>query len=109
MCDFGIPFVCIQCGTDQNPCHVKVVGPTLGFGVGVLSAYVGQPRSSSAAALRKWVKSRFSAFDSPSPIYHSSITSQANVRVMTTNDSAQIRMLGAPVDINGQVSNAIPF
>ncbi|KAF7939733.1 hypothetical protein EAE99_001538 [Botrytis elliptica] len=105
MCDFGIPFVCIQCGTDQNPCHVKVVGPTLGFGVGVLSAvsmtsppsssfrtsngfmsyksprysqpchrskYVGQPRSSSAAALRKWVKR-------------------------------------APVDINGQVSNAIPF
>ncbi|TGO35008.1 hypothetical protein BHYA_0173g00020 [Botrytis hyacinthi] len=72
MCDFGIPFVCIQCGTDQNPCHVKIVGPTLGFGVGVLSAYVGQPRSSSAAALRKWVKR-------------------------------------APVDINGQVSNAIPF
>ncbi len=25
-----IPFVCIQCGTDQNPCHIKVIGPTLG-------------------------------------------------------------------------------
>ena len=33
MCD--IPFfpifpICFQCGTDQNPCHCKVVGPTLG-------------------------------------------------------------------------------
>jgi hypothetical protein len=31
----GIPFfpifpICFQCGTDQNPCHCKVVGPTLG-------------------------------------------------------------------------------
>ena len=28
---FPIPFVCFQCGTDQNPCHCKVVGPTLGI------------------------------------------------------------------------------
>lgn len=33
MCD--VPFfpifpVCFQCGTDQNPCNCKVVGPTLG-------------------------------------------------------------------------------
>lgn len=33
MCD--VPFfpifpICFQCGTDQNPCHCKVVGPTLG-------------------------------------------------------------------------------
>ncbi|PQE14949.1 hypothetical protein CJF32_00002500 [Rutstroemia sp. NJR-2017a WRK4] len=33
-----IPFFCIQCGTDQNPCHIKVVGPTLGFAVGLASA-----------------------------------------------------------------------
>ncbi|KAJ5093968.1 hypothetical protein N7456_009829 [Penicillium angulare] len=33
MCDVPfIPFfpICFQCGTDQNPCHCKVVGPTLG-------------------------------------------------------------------------------
>ncbi|RMX99884.1 hypothetical protein D0868_09306 [Hortaea werneckii] len=30
--------VCIQCGTNQNPCHVKIVGPTLGFIVGVCMA-----------------------------------------------------------------------
>lgn len=34
MCD--IPFlpifpICFQCGTDQNPCRCKVVGPTLGI------------------------------------------------------------------------------
>ncbi|KAL6236884.1 hypothetical protein BDW75DRAFT_205548 [Aspergillus navahoensis] len=32
MCD--VPFffpVCIQCGTDQNPCRCKIVGPTLGI------------------------------------------------------------------------------
>ncbi|SMQ45535.1 unnamed protein product [Zymoseptoria tritici ST99CH_1A5] len=33
-----LPVVCIQCGTDQNPCHVKIVGPTLGFLVGVVMA-----------------------------------------------------------------------
>ncbi|KAI0121099.1 hypothetical protein BJ170DRAFT_644894 [Xylariales sp. AK1849] len=26
-----LPIICFQCGTDQNPCHCKVVGPTLGF------------------------------------------------------------------------------
>ncbi|KAJ5095545.1 hypothetical protein NUU61_004901 [Penicillium alfredii] len=33
MCDmpfFPIFPICFQCGTDQNPCHCKVVGPTLG-------------------------------------------------------------------------------
>ena len=29
------PIVCFQCGTDQNPCRCKVVGPTLGFFVTV--------------------------------------------------------------------------
>ncbi|KAF7905274.1 uncharacterized protein EAF01_005795 [Botrytis porri] len=76
MCDFGIPFVCIQCGTDQNPCHVKVVGPTLGFGVGVLSALVCWP---------------------------------ASLFVGCCATEVGKKMLGAPVDINGQVSNAIPF
>ncbi|KAJ5601784.1 hypothetical protein N7510_011318 [Penicillium lagena] len=36
MCD--VPFfpifpICFQCGTDQNPCHCKVVGPTLGASI----------------------------------------------------------------------------
>ncbi|RAH87466.1 hypothetical protein BO86DRAFT_3847 [Aspergillus japonicus CBS 114.51] len=32
MCDvpfFPILPICFQCGTDQNPCRCKVVGPTL--------------------------------------------------------------------------------
>jgi hypothetical protein len=35
---FPIPWVCFQCGTDQNPCHCKVVGPTVGFGLTILLA-----------------------------------------------------------------------
>ncbi|OCK85188.1 hypothetical protein K432DRAFT_287323 [Lepidopterella palustris CBS 459.81] len=35
---FGFPVICFQCGTDQNPCHCKVVGPTIGFGVTVVMA-----------------------------------------------------------------------
>ncbi|RAH50729.1 uncharacterized protein BO95DRAFT_438495 [Aspergillus brunneoviolaceus CBS 621.78] len=34
MCDvpfFPILPICFQCGTDQNPCRCKVVGPTLGI------------------------------------------------------------------------------
>lgn len=32
----SIPFIpifpiCFQCGTDQNPCRCKVVGPTIGM------------------------------------------------------------------------------
>ncbi|CAD0090616.1 unnamed protein product [Aureobasidium mustum] len=33
-----IPFVCFQCGTDQNPCHCKVVGPTIGFASAIVLA-----------------------------------------------------------------------
>ncbi|EAW09573.1 uncharacterized protein ACLA_037830 [Aspergillus clavatus NRRL 1] len=41
MCD--MPFIpifpiCFQCGTDQNPCRCKVVGPTLGFFTTVVAA-----------------------------------------------------------------------
>ncbi|RMY85068.1 hypothetical protein D0861_06641 [Hortaea werneckii] len=35
--------VCIQCGTNQNPCHIKIVGPTLGFIVGVCMAIICWP------------------------------------------------------------------
>lgn len=34
------PILCFQCGTDQNPCHCKVIGPTLGFFV-TIGAAVG--------------------------------------------------------------------
>ncbi|EMC92390.1 hypothetical protein BAUCODRAFT_38442 [Baudoinia panamericana UAMH 10762] len=46
MADCGflpLPIVCIQCGTDQNPCHIKVVGPTAGFIVAVCLAVVCWP------------------------------------------------------------------
>lgn len=33
-----IPWICIQRGTDQNPCHCKVVGPKIGFGVAIILA-----------------------------------------------------------------------
>ncbi|OQD76149.1 hypothetical protein PENDEC_c005G02127 [Penicillium decumbens] len=44
MCD--MPFIpifpiCFQCGTDQNPCHCKVVGPTLGFCCTIVAAVCG--------------------------------------------------------------------
>ncbi|CAK3952462.1 polyol transporter 2 [Lecanosticta acicola] len=45
-CGLGIPLpICIQCGTDQNPCHVKIVGPTLGFLTGVVMAVFCWPAS----------------------------------------------------------------
>ncbi|KAF2249694.1 hypothetical protein BU26DRAFT_482361 [Trematosphaeria pertusa] len=40
-----LPIICFQCGTDQNPCRCKVVGPTLGFGVTVIMAIVCWPAS----------------------------------------------------------------
>ncbi|EFJ27342.1 hypothetical protein SELMODRAFT_147726 [Selaginella moellendorffii] len=34
---------CVQCGTRQNPCHVKVIGPTLGFVAFAIAAAVEWP------------------------------------------------------------------
>ncbi|KAF2223975.1 hypothetical protein BDZ85DRAFT_273236 [Elsinoe ampelina] len=46
MCDcIPLPIVCFQCGTDQNPCHCKVVGPTIGFFTAVVLAVVCWPAS----------------------------------------------------------------
>ncbi|KAH9830692.1 hypothetical protein Tdes44962_MAKER09003 [Teratosphaeria destructans] len=94
------PVICIQCGTgkdtttpsplrgshthdltpelfpDQNPCHVKVVGPTLGFVTGVVLAVVCWPAS----------------------IFCGCCATEAGKK-----------MLGAPADTSGQVSNCIPF
>ena len=30
--------LCIQIGTDDNPCRCKIVGPTVGFALGLLAA-----------------------------------------------------------------------
>ncbi|KAF8862441.1 hypothetical protein BDZ45DRAFT_585563 [Acephala macrosclerotiorum] len=72
----GIPWVCFQCGTDQNPCHCKGVGPTLGFGVAIALAVVCWPASlfCGCCATERGKK-----------------------------------MLGAPVEFSGKVSNAIPI
>ncbi|KAF2765596.1 hypothetical protein EJ03DRAFT_330835 [Teratosphaeria nubilosa] len=70
------PVICIQCGTDQNPCHVKVVGPTLGFITGVVLAVVCWPAS----------------------IFCGCCATETGKK-----------MLGAPADTSGQVSNCIPF
>ena len=51
MSGLPVPFICIQCGTDQNPCHVKVVGPTLGFFVSVAAAVGPHLHSYSATRL----------------------------------------------------------
>ncbi|KAL3413626.1 polyol transporter 2 [Aspergillus fumigatus] len=42
-----IPFIplCFQCGTNQNPCRCKVVGPTLGFFTTIVAAVVCYPAS----------------------------------------------------------------
>ncbi|GAB7345797.1 hypothetical protein MBLNU457_4059t1 [Dothideomycetes sp. NU457] len=46
MCDFlPFPIICFQCGTDQNPCHCKVVGPTIGFCATIVLAVVCWPAS----------------------------------------------------------------
>ncbi|KAJ5892042.1 uncharacterized protein N7473_008270 [Penicillium subrubescens] len=54
MCD--VPFfpifpICFQCGTDQNPCHCKVVGPTLGreYDLSPLNTPLSFPRSEDRA------------------------------------------------------------
>ncbi|KAE8556583.1 hypothetical protein EYB25_001285 [Talaromyces marneffei] len=43
----ALPFfpICFQCGTDQNPCHCKVVGPTLGFFGCVVAGVICWPAS----------------------------------------------------------------
>ncbi|KAJ5748933.1 uncharacterized protein N7511_010629 [Penicillium nucicola] len=86
MCD--VPFfpifpICFQCGTDQNPCHCKVVGPTLGsllasFNILWLWFLQGWERVSCVlCSLNSWL--------------------------------IKTSMLGYPVKLNGQISNAIPF
>ncbi|TVY65627.1 hypothetical protein LSUE1_G006938 [Lachnellula suecica] len=76
MAGFPLPPICFQCGTDQNPCHCKVVGPTLGFLTAVVLAVVCWPAS----------------------LFCGCCASEQGKK-----------MLGAPVEISGEVSNAIPI
>jgi len=76
MCDVGFFPLCIQCGTDQNPCHCKIIGPTIGFGVAIVMAIVCWPAS----------------------LFCGCCATETGKK-----------MLGAPVDVSGQVSNSIPF
>ncbi|KAI0886311.1 uncharacterized protein GGS22DRAFT_160548 [Annulohypoxylon maeteangense] len=45
MADCGLPFpvVCIQCGRGVGLCGIKVIGPTIGFCVAVLAAFICWP------------------------------------------------------------------
>lgn len=47
-----VPIICFQCGTDQNPCHCKVVGPTLGFIVTIGAAVSIGPSPATALRMR---------------------------------------------------------
>ncbi|KAJ5683357.1 hypothetical protein N7462_006522 [Penicillium macrosclerotiorum] len=92
MCD--IPFfpifpICFQCGTDQNPCHCKVVGPTLGRSLANLDL------------LWVWINADRSRVRTDIPPFPPPLPPRSN---LTRNS-----MLGYPVKLNGQVSNAIPF
>jgi len=35
--------LCIQVGSHDNPCRIKIIGPTLGFIVGVVAAVICWP------------------------------------------------------------------
>ncbi|KAJ5513946.1 hypothetical protein N7463_003498 [Penicillium fimorum] len=89
MCDmpfFPIFPICFQCNTDQNPCHCKVVGPTLDLLLPPidllwLRLYSSRKGVCPAVLLSCFLISRL------------------------TNSS----MLGYPVKLNQKISNAIPF
>ncbi|KAJ5989059.1 hypothetical protein N7481_004269 [Penicillium waksmanii] len=94
MCDlpfFPIFPICFQCGTDQNPCHCKVVGPTLEF-----------------LQVICWPASIFCGCGCTQTgrEYVDSLPSLLRVGNDEANGSS---VLGYPVKLNGQVSNAIPF
>ena len=145
---FPIPFVCFQCGTDQNPCHCKVVGPTLGkqqcfrwpedallirsrvrrgrvlrgiafkpiidLGIRTLTTVIGN-------MLASCVVMRMYGIAQAQCILQLIWTSQAvqqiwakSERILSfwryrTDMHGWFRTLGLPVELNGSVSNAIPF
>ncbi|KAJ7295960.1 hypothetical protein O6H91_07G121100 [Diphasiastrum complanatum] len=35
--------ICVECGTTQNPCRCKIVGPTLGFVAMIIAAVIEWP------------------------------------------------------------------
>ncbi|TVY40110.1 hypothetical protein LOCC1_G005316 [Lachnellula occidentalis] len=89
------PFVplCFQCGTDQNPCHCKVVGPTIGFLSTVVLAVVCWPASIFCGCCMTGTGKKYAQF--------------AATQCPSFTDF--VRMLAAPVDLSGKVNNAIPI
>ena len=45
--------LCVQCGTRQNPCHCKIVGPTLGVVAFLITAVVEWPLGAALYCFRK--------------------------------------------------------
>ncbi|CAM6048296.1 unnamed protein product [Sphagnum compactum] len=41
-CPFGVP-LCFECGSVRNPCHCRILGPTLGFIAFAAAAVVEWP------------------------------------------------------------------
>ncbi|KAJ6187914.1 hypothetical protein N7519_002822 [Penicillium mononematosum] len=94
MCD--VPFfpifpICFQCGTDQNPCNCKVVGPTVGkFGYSEIFCY-------------------------PLSIFCGCGCTQAGKEYallsfyFLTSRLTMSSMLAYPVKLNRKISNAIPI
>ncbi|KAJ5104005.1 hypothetical protein N7532_004534 [Penicillium argentinense] len=147
MCD--IPFfpifpICFQCGTDQNPCHCKVVGPTLALQfvnanadptrilryyrrggvlppIPVLAGIPGDtcspilpgPQSHSRNFARPeyrmwWLTSNIGDLLARLDLLWLWLYPDGS-RADGVNANLLLSVLGYPVKLNGQVSNAIPF
>ncbi|KAJ5384343.1 hypothetical protein N7517_002254 [Penicillium concentricum] len=95
MCDmpfFPIFPICFQCNTDQNPCHCKVVGPTLGFFTTIVAAIFCYPLSIFCGCGCTQTGKEYV------------LLSCFLISRLTKNS-----MLGYPVKLNQKISNAIPF
>ncbi|CAG8068043.1 unnamed protein product [Penicillium salamii] len=100
MCDvpfFPILPICFQCGTDQNPCHCKVVGPTLGMCPVPNPGHLN-PKEDILTSAGFCATVVSAVFCWPLSIFCGCGCTKAGKD-----------MLGYPVKLNGQVSNAIPF
>ncbi|KAJ5239844.1 hypothetical protein N7468_004463 [Penicillium chermesinum] len=117
MCD--VPFIpifpiCFQCGTDQNPCHCKVVGPTLGKSFLLSPGDYGTCRVSQHPSHSHAHPNQGDLLASFDLLRLRLYQDRERVCLPFENFSESITdkpcsMLGFPVKLNGQVSNAIPF
>ena len=134
-CGLGVPFICIQCGTDQNPCHIKVVGPTLGterlsFIFENLAEKSPGFAVSVAAAISSLKKcASYMIFFLLTSFPYCLLARRSVLRMLGNRDRKKVRkalidytprqrkhsdlainrMLSLPVELNGSVSNAIPI